>query len=79
MNGILASTSFTMPNQASYTYKLNTRGGSVSTTGKYKYKYVKVYDANNDLLCHWEFGHLVMGNTILYLAHDIVSNAYKNY
>lgn len=79
MNGIVATTIFTMPNQTSYTYKLNTRGGSVSTSGKYKYKYVKVFDANEDLLCHWEFGSINLGGTSVYLAHDIVTNTYKLY
>jgi len=79
MNGVVKTTSFTMPNQPSYTYKLNTRGGSVSTNGVYKYKYVKVYDSNNNLICHWEFGHVQLGNLAFYAAHEKVNDIYKEY
>jgi hypothetical protein len=79
MNGVIKATSFTMPNVPSDTYKLNTRGGSVSTNGVYKYKYVKVYDTNNDLICHWEFGHIQLGNFTLYIAHEKVNDIYKGY
>lgn len=79
MNDIVVTSDFTMPDRTSDTYKLNTRGGSISTTGVYKYKYVKVYDANDNLLCHWEFGSIALGNSRLYLAHETVSDVYKPY
>lgn len=79
MNGVVKTTSFTMPNRASNTYMLNTRGGAVSTTNAYKYKYVKVYDSNDDLVCHWEFGHTQINGVTIYFAHEVVSNKYKTY
>jgi hypothetical protein len=79
MNGVIKTTNFTMPNRSNNTYKLNTRGGAISTIDKYKYKYVKVYDSNDDLVCFWEFGHLQLENSIIYLAHEKVQNIYKGY
>ena len=79
MNGVVKSTNFTMPTRTADTYKLNTRGGSISTTGKYKYKYVKIFDANETLLCNWEFGHVTLSAYPFYLAHDSVSGKYKLY
>lgn len=79
MNGVIKSTNFTMPTRAGNTYKLNTRGGSISTTGVYKYKYVKIFDSNEVLVCNWEFGHIVLDANSIYLAHDLVSGKYKAY
>ena len=79
MNGVVKSTSFTMPNRPQNTYMLNTRGGAVSTSNVYKYKYVKVYDSNDDLICHWVFGHMQIDNIVVYLAHEIILNKYKAY
>lgn len=80
MNGVVKTTNFTMPSDRSaFTYKLNTRGGKVSTRNIYKYRYVKVYDSNNVLICHWEFGHIPIGDSAIYLAHEIISGTYKTY
>lgn len=79
MNGVVKTTSFTMPDRSDSSYKLNTRGGAVSTTGVYKYKYVKVYNSNNELICHWQFGHAQIGNVPIYLAHEVISDTYASY
>lgn len=75
MNGVETLTSYSIGTYNA-NFCLNTRGGSVSTSGVYRYKYIKIWDEDNELLCEWVFGKLL--DTIL-IALDKVSGVYKVY
>ena len=77
MNGVQVLSNYNLISQ-NFPYCLNARGNAI-TNGKFKYKYVKIYDENDDLISHWTFGHIIFSSTNLYLARDSIRNIYKVY
>ena len=77
MNGVQVLSNYNLISQ-NFPYCLNARGNAI-TNGKFKYKYVKIYDENDDLISHWTFGHITFSSTNLYLARDSIRNIYKVY
>lgn len=58
-------------------YALNTRGGGTSTNGLYKYKFFRVYDANNVLIHNIIFG--TFANGTIKVAYDTITETITTY